>query len=443
MQTTSQEQVSQRYRYWRSRLLISMIIGYAAFYLTRKSFNFVMPVMQLELGLDKGDIGWITSLFYLAYGGSKFVSGVFHDRTGYRWFMGAGLVMTGVLNIIFAFCSSFPALLLIWTLNGFFQGWGWPPCARLLTHWYSCNERGFWWGCWNISINIVGVTIPMLSAFLATTYGWQAALMMPGIIGILLGIWLCHQLCDIPQRQSLPSVGHWRQDSLELQHEQLSPPMPMMQILRDTILINRTIWLLGLSYILVYLIRMAINDWGNLWLSETHGTNLLSANATLSLFELGGLTGALFSGWGSDLLFRGQRAPMILLFALGVFISVTALWLMPIHHYVLLAVCFFSIGFFVFGPQMLIGLAATEYCHKQAAGTVTGYLGLYAYLGAAMAGWPLSQVVAHYGWSGMFALLTIAAAMMGLLLMPLLMADVSKREHMAGVASLLFNDKKF
>ncbi|MEK9498806.1 MFS transporter family glucose-6-phosphate receptor UhpC [Photorhabdus sp. P32] len=443
MQTTSQEQISQHYRRWRSRLLISMIIGYAAFYLTRKSFNFVMPVMQLELGLDKGHIGWITSLFYLAYGSSKFISGVFHDHTGYRWFMGAGLVMTGVLNIIFAFCSSFSALLIIWTLNGFFQGWGWPPCARLLTHWYSRNERGFWWGYWNTSINIVGITVPMLSAFLATTYGWQTALMMPGIIGILLGVWLCHQLCGTPQQQGLPSVGQWRQDSLELRHEQLSPPMPMMQILRDTILTNRTIWLLGFSYILVYLIRMAINDWGNLWLSETHGANLLSANATLSLFELGGLTGALFSGWGSDLLFRGQRAPMILLFALGLFMAVTALWLTPIHHYALLAVCFFSIGFFVFGPQMLIGLAATEYCHKQAAGTVTGYLGLYAYLGAAIAGWPLSQVVAHYGWSGMFALLTAAAAMMGLLLMPLLMADVGKREHMAGVASPLSNNKQF
>ncbi|MBS9441786.1 MFS transporter family glucose-6-phosphate receptor UhpC [Photorhabdus heterorhabditis] len=442
MPATSQEQISQHYRYWRSRLLISMIIGYAAFYLTRKSFNFVMPVMQLELGLDKGDIGWITSLFYLAYGGSKFVSGIFHDRTGYRWFMGAGLMMTGALNIMFAFCSSFSALLIIWTLNGFFQGWGWPPCARLLTHWYSRNERGFWWGCWNISINIVGITIPMLSAFLATTYSWQAALMMPGIIGILLGIWLCYQLCDIPQQQGLPSIGRWRQDLLELRHEQLSPPMPMMQILRDTILINKTIWLLGFSYILVYLIRMAINDWGNLWLSEIHGANLLSANATLSLFELGGLVGALFSGCGSDLLFRGQRAPMILLFALGLFISVTALWLTPIHHYALLAVCFFSIGFFVFGPQMLIGLAATEYCHKQAASTVTGYLGLYAYLGAAMAGWPLSQVVAHYGWSGIFALLTVASAMMGLLLMPLLMADISKREHMAGITLPFSNDKK-
>ena len=53
-------------------------------------------------------------------------SGIFHDQYGYRWFMGAGLVMTGVMNIIFAYCLSFPALLLVWALNGFFQGWGWP-----------------------------------------------------------------------------------------------------------------------------------------------------------------------------------------------------------------------------------------------------------------------------------------------------------------------------
>ncbi|EBR0130294.1 MFS transporter family glucose-6-phosphate receptor UhpC, partial [Salmonella enterica subsp. enterica serovar Ajiobo] len=78
----------------------------------------------------------------------------------------------------------------------------------------------------------------------------------------------------------------------------------------------------------------------------------------------------------------------------------------------------------------------TEYCHKKAAGTVTGYLGLYAYLGAAMAGWPLAQVMAHYGWQGMFTLLTSAAALTGLLLMPLLIANVSKREHLAGSVSL-------
>ncbi len=432
--------INKTYDFWRKNLMLSMIIGYATFYLTRKSVNFVMPVMQTELHLDKGDIGWIASLFYLTYGLSKFLSGIFHDQYGYRWFMGAGLVMTGVMNIIFAYCLSFPALLLVWALNGFFQGWGWPPCARLLTHWYSRNERGFWWGLWNISINLGGMSIPLLTAWLATHFSWQIALVIPGLIGIVMGLWLCMQLKGTPAEKGLPTVGVWRRDIFELRQEQVSPPTPMLTILKESILFNRMIWLLGFSYILIYLIRMAINDWGNIWLSETHGANLLSANAILSLFEMGGLLGALCSGWGSDLLFRGQRAPMILLFSLGLFIAVTALWLMPIHHYALLAACFFSIGFFVFGPQMLIGLAATEYCHKNAAGTVTGYLGLYAYLGAAIAGWPLSQVMAHYGWTGMFVLLTSAAALMGLLLMPLLIADVSKREHLVGPLSFSDDD---
>ncbi len=426
--TLTAEQISARYRYWRPRLMFSMIVGYGAFYLTRKSVSYAMPVMQLELGLDKGDIGLLGTLFYLAYGGSKFVSGIVSDRSQARWFMGVGLFITGVLNIVFAFCHSLTALLVVWTLNGFFQGWGWPPCAKMLTSWYSRNERGFWWGTWNTSISLGGAAVPLLSGFMASHYGWQAALLLPGAIGMLIGLWLCWQLCGKPQQQGLPSVGHWRRDPLELWQEQQSPAMPMRRMLFDTILRNPTIWLLGVSYILVYLIRIALNDWGNIWLAESHGVNLMKANATLSLFELGGLFGALFAGWGSDLLFRGLRAPMILLFSIGLFLTTTALWLAPLHHYGLLSACFFGLGFFVFGPQMLIGLAATEHCHKDAAGTVTGFLSLFAYLGAALAGWPLAQVLQHYGWYGFFALLALAATCVGLLLMPLLMAGQIRQQ---------------
>lgn len=74
---------------------------------------------------------------------------------------------------------------------------------------------------------------------------------------------------------------------------------------------------------------------------------------------------------------------------------------------------------------MLIGLAAVECGHKAAAGSITGFLGLFAYLGAALAGWPLSLVIERYGWSGMFSLLSVAAVLMGLLLMPLLMASIT------------------
>lgn len=177
MHARASRETDQQYRALRPRLLMCMVIGYAAFYLTRKSVNYVLPALQTDLGLDKGDIGLLGSLFYLTYGLSKFTAGLWHDSHGQRAFMGIGLFATGVLNVLFAFGESLTLLTVVWTLNGFFQGWGWPPCARLLTHWYSRNERGFWWGCWNMSINIGGAIIPLISAFAAHWWGWQAAML--------------------------------------------------------------------------------------------------------------------------------------------------------------------------------------------------------------------------------------------------------------------------
>lgn len=121
---------------------------------------------------------------------------------------------------------------------------------------------------------------------------------------------------------------------------------------------NPYIWLLSLCYVLVYVVRAAINDWGNLYMSETLGVDLVTANSAVTMFELGGFIGALVAGWGSDKLFNGNRGPMNLIFAAGILLSVGSLWLMPFASYVMQAACFFTIGFFVFGPQMLIGMAA-------------------------------------------------------------------------------------
>ncbi len=71
------------------------------------------------------------------------------------------------------------------------------------------------------------------------------------------------------------------------------------------------------------------------------------------------------------------------------------------------AACSFTIGFFVFGPQMLIGMAAAE-C-SAAAGAATGFVGLFAYLGASLAGWPLAKVLDTWHWSGFFVVISIAA----------------------------------
>lgn len=86
--TKSKEEIDKTYRYWRLHLMITSYIGYAVFYFTRKSFNFVMPAMLTDLGLQKADIGIMGTAFYLTYGVSKFLSGVLGDRSNPRYFMG-------------------------------------------------------------------------------------------------------------------------------------------------------------------------------------------------------------------------------------------------------------------------------------------------------------------------------------------------------------------
>ncbi len=126
--------------------------------------------------------------------------------------------------------------------------------------------------------------------------------------------------------------------------------------------------------------------------------------------------------------FAGNRGPMNLLFASGIFLSVAALWLMPMTHFIFQSAALFCIGFFVFGPQMLIGMAAAECSHKDSAGAATGFVGLFAYMGAALAGYPLAMILETYHWNGFFITIALCASVIGLLLLPFLLAQLPKAE---------------
>jgi OPA family sugar phosphate sensor protein UhpC-like MFS transporter len=64
-------------------------------------------------------------------------------------------------------------------------------------------------------------------------------------------------------------------------------------------------------------------------------------------------------------------------------------------------------------------MAAADLSHKKAAATATGFTGLMAYTGAAVAGYPLGLLTDTYGWSGYFSILALCGAISTLLLLPL------------------------
>lgn len=417
------ENIDRTYRYWRLHIMLAMYVGYAGFYLTRKSFNYAVPALITDLGIDKNDIGMMATLFYITYGLSKFFSGLFSDRANPRHFMAWGLLITGVTNILFGLSSSIVMFTFLWIMNAWFQGWGWPACSKLLTAWYSRNERGLWWSIWNTAHNVGGALIPLIIGYVTLHYNWRYGFGIAGVITIIISLFLFLRLRNTPESMGLPSVGKWRNDPLELAQEKEGRHLSWRKILQQYVFLNKYIWLLALSYCLVYIVRTAINDWGNIYLTENYHYDLVSANSALSLFEIGGFVGSLAAGWGADKLSSSNRGPMALLFAIGIFFSILALWLMSKENLILQGSVFFAIGFFVFGPQMLIGMAAAECAHKKTPGSATGFVGLFAYLGAAIAGYPLALVMEAFHWSGFFIVISAAAFGIALLLLPFLKAQ--------------------
>ncbi len=422
-----QQEIKQKYAHWRIRVFYSMFIGYAFYYLTRKSFTFAMPSLMLDLGFNKGQLGVLSSVLSITYGISKFGSGILGDKSNPRYFMAFGLILTGICNILFSLSSSLFFFAIFWGLNGWFQGFGWPACARLLTHWYSQSERGRWWSVWNTSHNIGGALIPIVTGFCAQYYGWRAAMLFPGLIAILGGIFLINRLCDTPQSLGLPPIEVYRSDFSSNSKKVDERELSIKEILFDYVLNNPFVWLLGASYFFIYIIRTAINDWTVLYLVESKGYTQLGAGGIVFWFEIGGFFGSLAAGYASDRFFRGSRGQVNVLFSVFVIAAICCFWKVSSLFPAIDSLFLFIIGFFVFGPQMLIGMAAAELSHKKAAATATGFVGWIAYIGAAFAGYPLGTITQEFGWNGYFMTLIICASCAALLLVPLWSVRSSNR----------------
>jgi OPA family glycerol-3-phosphate transporter-like MFS transporter len=138
----------------------------------------------------------------------------------------------------------------------------------------------------------------------------------------------------------------------------------------------------------------------------------------------------LFSGWASDKIFHGRRSPIMVIFMALVTGAVTLYWLNPKGHYLVDSMALIAIGFLIYGPVMLIGVAAVDLVPKKAAGTAAGLTGLFGYVGATAAELGIGKVVQYFGWdTGFIVIISSAILSIALLAMTWNVHDRRKDEH--------------
>jgi OPA family glycerol-3-phosphate transporter-like MFS transporter/OPA family sugar phosphate sensor protein UhpC-like MFS transporter len=392
---TAPDEIQAGYRLWRNRVLLSTIIGYATFYFVRKNLGIAMPVMEASLGISKSNLGLFLTLHGVIYGVAKFANGFFADRCNARVFMVVGLVASALLNICFGLSSTVLALGIFWMLNGWFQGMGFPPCARLMTHWFPPKQLATKMSIWNISHSIGASLIVVLCGYLVI-HSWRLCFFVPATIALLISIFLWFKLADTPPSVGLPELEGTRSRNSEDQSDDFK------QILLRHVFSNKYIWLVALANFSVYTVRYAILDWGPTLLTQAKHVELAHAGWMVAGFEVAGLVGMLSCGWLTDNVFggRGMRACF---FYMGLAsLSILLFWKVSGESRTLNTLFLCAAGFFIYGPQALVGIIAANLATKRAAASAIGLTGLFGYASTILSGWSLGWLVEKHGWNAGF-----------------------------------------
>lgn len=402
----TEDTTSKTFKYWQTRTIVATMVGYALYYFVRKNFSMAMPGMQEDLGIGKADLGIFLTLHGLVYGVSKFANGFIADRINARYFMVLGLVLSAICNIVFGLGNAIIVFGIVWILNGWFQGIGFPPVARLMTHWVPPNQLATKMSIWNTSHSIGAGLVVIVCGYIVTNHSWRYVFFIPSIIALLGAIYLWVRLRDTPSSVGLPEIHTSKDENPEKENKKSKE---YKDFVKKNVFQNPFIWAISIANFFVYIVRYGVLDWGPSLLSEWKGVSLAQAGWMVASFEIAGIAGMLVAGWATDRFFAGRASRVALICMVFVTILVFIFWKMDSPSIWLASGVLMATGFFIYGPQALIGIAAANLATNRAAATAAGFTGLFGYASTIVSGWGLGYLAENYGWDFTFGIIFLTS----------------------------------
>jgi OPA family sugar phosphate sensor protein UhpC-like MFS transporter len=375
--------VNALYKRHRWRIMVAITFGYGVAYTCRLALSVVKKPLIDEGIFSAQELGLISSAIFYSYAFGKLTNGFLADHANLKRFLSFGILMSATINIAMGWTPLLWVWVVLWALNGWFQGIGAPSAMVSITNWFSNNERGRWYGFFSMGHPTGEGLTYVVIAGLVTLFGWRAGFMGPGLMCVLVAFVMYYLLQDRPKTLGLPLVADWRNDH-GTPVVDTGEKAPSVWALQKSILKLPPIWILALASSMMYVTRYAVVNWGILFLQETKSYSLVEAGSLLGLNTIAGLVGSLSYGFISDKFFHARRPPVTLICGLLELFALSIIFLSPLASITLLSFAFILYGFSISGLLVSLGgLFATDIAPKKAAGAAMGFIGVFSYLGAA------------------------------------------------------------
>lgn len=376
------------------RFIVGSMITYAFFYLTRKNLSMAQPYMLEEGAISMYALGTMITVHGVVYGLSRFVNGFWADRLNGRVFMTIGLAFSALMNFCFG-CTSLSILFAVfWVVNGWTQGMGFPPCAKMLTHWIHPRELATKMSIWNTSHSFGAVmALGLCSALFAFGLGWRWCFWVPSVLAGAVAVFCFFCVKESPKEAGLPELKIENATS-DAEASSLTTRDRMKLVFG-----NRVIWCIAIANFFVYIVRFGFLDWGPTFLKQYKGIPVSKGGLMIIAFEIAAIVGTIFAGWITDKVFKGRGARTCAICMLFTAFFSFGFWYLPAGAPIWQAtLLLMGAGFCIYGPQALIGIVAANQATKEAAAMANGFTGIMGYASTLVSGLGVAFIKTHYGW---------------------------------------------
>lgn len=388
---------------WKRRTFWGVSLTYGAFYLCRLNISIALPEIGRQFSYSKTMLGGIGSAFFILYALGQFINGQLGDRISPRLLILTGLFASSLLNILFGLSSAISVLLILWGINGYFQSMAWGPSIKILASWFPLRERGKVSGLMAFFYHTGNILSWLLAGYLIQKMGWRWAFFIPAIILSLIGIYFFSRVKNTPKEAGLPPPNNRNNQKIKSVFKQ---GIGNSKILRVSI-----------SYFFLSITAFGLLFWLPTYLLFVEKTSISLATCQSVILPFSGAISAMLTGWMTDRFFSSRRIPLSIIMLL---LSLPLILLFPLSFLKIRLVLLFLLGFFIYGPHMLmVGTMAMDYGTEKAASSSAGFIDSLGYIGATIGGIGVGWITDHYSWSGVFIFWAICTIFSCFCLLPM------------------------
>jgi MFS family permease/predicted transcriptional regulator len=155
------------------RVFLPFALGYYLSYLFRTINALIAAPLTLEVGLDAGDLGLLTSVYFLTFAAAQIPIGILLDRYGPRQIQSVLLVAAAVGAALFAVADNLPLLFVGRALLGLGVAASLTAGLKALVLWFPKERLPFLNGLMVMLGGLGAVTASSPTQFLLDLIGWR------------------------------------------------------------------------------------------------------------------------------------------------------------------------------------------------------------------------------------------------------------------------------